>query len=465
MVEAGGDQAVRRRSGFGRIVGSTPVRQAFILWAMVFTILLTTLGIAYATLRASTETAIHANLEQRAAGFRVAASPEAMQVLVGAEARAVDPGQRAIVFVAPNGRQTGNAKVVFDGNAIRLDPAPRGRPLGTDGYVPISMNVGGGLLVIAESRAQIAELGRTFLAILIFSFVPSLAVTAAYGGFAAWRTGRRVRALETALQGLTAGQLDTRVEMPGRDDLSRIADRLNAMAAAHQDTIAALKQVSADIAHDLRTPLQRIAALLSDLTGRLPDDSAEAAIARDATEQAETAVAVFQALLQIAQIESGSPRARFIRLDLAETAGKIVDLYRPATEERGATLVFEPPPHPVWVRGDAGLIGQALSNLIENALRHAGPAPTITVTVHADATGAVLAVGDDGPGIPEGERDLAKRRLYRLEQSRTTPGNGLGLALASAVAAVHDGRLEILDNRPGARVELRLPSGGSDTRV
>ncbi|MCB1328944.1 MAG: HAMP domain-containing protein, partial [Maritimibacter sp.] len=236
MVEPVREGAGLGRAGLGRIVGSSPVRQALVLLAMVFTILLTTLGIAYATLRASAEAAIHANLEQRAAGFQVAASPEAMQVLVGAEARAVDPGQRAIVYVAPGGRQTGNAKVVFDGGAIRLEPAPRGRPLGTDGYVPLSMNVAGGLLVIAESRAQIAELGRTFLAILVFSFVPSLAVTAAYGGLAAWRTGRRVRAIETALETLTAGQLDARAEVPGRDDLARIARRLNTMASAHQDT-------------------------------------------------------------------------------------------------------------------------------------------------------------------------------------------------------------------------------------
>ncbi|MCB1356824.1 MAG: HAMP domain-containing histidine kinase [Maritimibacter sp.] len=450
-------EPVLERAGFGRIVGSSPVRQALVLLAMVFTILLTTLGIAYATLRASAEAAIHANLEQRAAGFQVAASPEAMQVLVGAEARAVDPGQRAIVYVAPGGRQTGNAKVVFDGGAIRLEPAPRGRPLGTDGYVPISMNVAGGLLVIAESRAQIAELGRTFLAILVFSFVPSLAVTAAYGGYSAWRTGRRVRAIETALETLTAGQLDARAEVSGRDDLARIAARLNTMATAHQDTFAALKQVSADIAHDLRTPLQRISALLQELAERLPEDSDEAGIAGEAGAQAETAVAVFQSLLEIARIDSGSPRARFTGLDLAETAAKIVDLYRPSVEEAGATLVFAPPGDPVRIRGDAGLIGQALSNLIENALRHAGPAPEIAVSVGAGETGAVLAVADDGPGIPEAERALVTRRLYRREQSRTTPGNGLGLALVAAVAAVHDGSLRISDNAPGTRVELEFP--------
>ena len=457
MVEPVREGAGLGRAGLGRIVGSSPVRQALVLLAMVFTILLTTLGIAYATLRASAEAAIHANLEQRAAGFQVAASPEAMQVLVGAEARAVDPGQRAIVYVAPGGRQTGNAKVVFDGGAIRLEPAPRGRPLGTDGYVPLSMNVAGGLLVIAESRAQIAELGRTFLAILVFSFVPSLAVTAAYGGLAAWRTGRRVRAIETALETLTAGQLDARAEVPGRDDLARIARRLNTMASAHQDTFAALKQVSADIAHDLRTPLQRISALLQELADRLPDGSAEAGIAGEASDQAETAVAVFQSLLQIAQIESGSPRSRFEPLDLVEVSAKIVDLYRPSVEEAGARLVFAPPGGPVRIRGDGGLIGQALSNLIENALRHAGPTPEITVSVSAGDSGAVLAVADDGPGIPEAERGLVTRRLYRREQSRTTPGNGLGLALVAAVAAVHDGSLRIADNAPGTRVELAFP--------
>ena len=445
------------RSNLGQLVASTPVRQALTLLAMVFIILLATLAIAYATLRASAETAIHANLEQRAAGFQVAASPEAMQVLVGAEARAVDPGQRVIVYVAPSGRQTGNARAVFDNGAIRLEPAPRGRPIGTDGYVPTSMNVAGGLLIVAESRTPIAELGQTFLAILAFSFVPSLLATAGYGGLAAWRTGRRVRSIETALESLTEGDLGARAQISGRDDLARIADRLNLMASAHQDTFAALKQVSTDIAHDLKTPLQRISALLHDLVSQLPADGEASAIAGEATEQAETAVAVFQSLLQIAQIESGSPRARFVVFDLAQTVAKIADLYRPAIEERGATLVFEPPDGPVRVCGDSGLIGQALSNLIENAIRHAGPAPNVSIVVTADNKSTVIAVCDDGPGIPADERDLVTRRLYRMEKSRSTAGNGLGLALVAAVAAVHNGDLAILDNRPGARIELRLP--------
>jgi signal transduction histidine kinase len=185
------------------------------------------------------------------------------------------------------------------------------------------------------------------------------------------------------------------------------------------------------------------------------DQRAVVGRARDETAQI---VRTFQALLQIAQIEGAGPQAAFAPVDLAAVVGGIVDVYEPAAEESGHVLRFAMSA-PVPVRGERSMLGQVVANLIENALRHTPAGTRIEVRVD----GPVLSVADTGPGIPEAERENVLRRHYRLEQSRTSEGSGLGLSLVAAIAALHEARLELAQNPsgadggPGLRVSLTFP--------
>jgi signal transduction histidine kinase len=190
--------------------------------------------------------------------------------------------------------------------------------------------------------------------------------------------------------------------------------------------------------------------ILADLEERLPEGEEQRLAAR-ARDESDHAVAVFRALLEIARIEGGKARERFAPVDLGEVTGRIVELYQPSGEDEGVTIRLTVD-GPAQVEGDADLIGQALANLIENALRHAGEGGEIVVSV----AGREMSVADRGPGIPEAERDKVLRRLYRLERSRTTPGNGLGLALVAAIAEAHGATLTLADNAPGLVVTLRF---------
>ncbi|GAB4287531.1 MAG: ATP-binding protein [Roseovarius sp.] len=446
------------RRQLGALWRSMPVRLALGLVALFSLVSMVSLGGAYVQIRASLAEQIAASVEQQVAGFRVTDDPATLATLVGAEAAAADPRARIFVYLAPGGQSLGNARAEIRGAEIRLSARRGGRPLGTEGYLTRAVPMAGGLLVVGESLRPVRELERTFLKLIAFSLAPTILISLAAGILLALRSARRVRRIEATLERLAGGDLAARVAETARgDDLARIAEGIDRMASAQEAATAALRQVSADIAHDLKTPVQRIAVLLSDLRDRLPEEGAEAELAQRAAEEAERAVAVFQALLQIAQIEGGSPRARFAPVDLAELMRTFAEIYEPAAEDSGHALCLAPLPEgPVVVSGDRALLGQALANLIENALRHTPAGTRITLSLTRADGGVTLAVADDGPGIPPGEHDNVLRRLYRLERSRTTPGHGLGLALVAAIAELHGATLSLADNAPGLAVRLQL---------
>lgn len=439
---------------------STPMRQAIGIVAVVGVINLVTLGVAYLGLRNAIEDGMRSILAQHMAGFQVTASPTALEILVAAEANAADPAERVFVYIAPDGRVTGNADAALTPEGVEISELPEGRPLGDFGYMPLVERMAGGILILGESRTPIHELGETFLALLLFSLAPTVAISLGAGAIIASRARRRVGRIEATLERLSEGALDTRIPPePGRkDDLARIGAQVNRMAAAQEAATEALRQVSADIAHDLKTPLQRMAVLLHQLRDSLPDESAEAALTDRALAEADGAVGVFHALLQIAQIEGGGARASFAPVDLSVVATEMVELYAPSAEEGGRRLALHLPGRAATISGNKGLVRQALANLIENALRHTPEGTDIAINVGHDAGRVVLEVADRGPGIPAEERRNVLRRLYRLERSRSTPGNGLGLALVAATAGLHGAELTLDDNGPGLRVTLSFPA-------
>lgn len=434
---------------------STPVRQALTLVAVFATVNLLTTGAAYLTLRAALLQRIETRVAEEFAGMDFTATPGALATLVAARARATDPARTVYAFRGSDGRMAGNATAIVENGHLHLRASAPDKPLSEAGYVQRIERLSGGVLVVAESLAPIAELRRIFLAVLAFSLAPTTVLSLGLAMLIARNSARRVRRIEAALDRLAQGELGTRVAPdPSGDDLARIGGGVNRMAGKQQAATEAIRQVSADIAHDLRTPLQRIAVLLEDLGRALPEDGEAANLAERARTEAERASAVFRGLLQIAQIEGGRPAETFRPVDLTRIARDIGELYTPVAEDRGDTLTVTLAETPE-IQGDPDLIGQALANLLENALRHTQDGAAITLAV---GPGPTLTVADDGTGIPQAERQNVLKRLYRLDRSRTTPGNGLGLPLVAAIAEAHGATLTLGDSDPGLTVTLAFPS-------
>jgi signal transduction histidine kinase len=442
----------RRRA---RLTRSTPVRQAVLLVTVVALVNLASLGVAWLTLRGNTLDELQSDLARDMASLDIAASPGALRTLVAARARVTDPTDTVFVFIGNDGRITGNARAVVEGRDVGFTAISAERRLSDEGYIDDVRRLSGGVLIVAKSLEPVARLRGTFLVLLVISTLPTVLISLGLGALIARASARRVERIEGVLDRIAAGDLAARSGETGEgDDLSRIGARVNRMAQKQQVATETLRQVTTDIAHDLRTPLQRIGVTLQDLEARLPEGETRD-LAGAAAGEAERAVSVFRALLQIAQIEGGTAQERFGPVDLAGVATRIAELYEPSAEDRGDRFEVAVPEGPVTVTGDADLIGQALANLIENALRHTPPGGAIRVGVTRDG---VLTVSDSGPGIPEGERDKVLRRLYRLERSRTTAGNGLGLALVAAIAESHGADLSLGDAAPGLTVTLRFPT-------
>ncbi|SMF77748.1 Signal transduction histidine kinase [Tistlia consotensis] len=273
---------------------------------------------------------------------------------------------------------------------------------------------------------------------------------------------RRIDELNRAIRVIMGGHLSERIQTGGSgDELEELGRNLNEMLDRLEASMEGLKQVSNDIAHDLRTPLsrlkQRLEAVQQEETASREDY--EAAVS-DALEQANTALATFSALLRIAQIESGSRRANFAELDLSALLDQLAMTYAPVAEDLDRSLAARIEPG-IGLRGDRELLTQLFVNLIENALRHTPAGTRIELALARDGTDLLAEVSDDGPGIPAAEREKVFRRFYRLETSRSTPGSGLGLSLVGAVAALHGIEITVGDNRPGLKVVLRFPEAGA----
>ena len=280
------------------------------------------------------------------------------------------------------------------------------------------------------------------------------------GVFVARRVLKRLDAMTETSRTIMAGDLSGRLAVTGSDDeFDRLAQATNAMLDRINELMAGLKEVSDNIAHDLKTPLTRLRnraeAALRTAHG---DDEWQAAMEQIIAES-EGMIRIFDALLLIARAESGGARGQIGEVDAAEVARGVAELYEPLAEERGASLTVDAPGS-IRVLGNRELIGQVVANLVENALNYGaseGRPGEVTVSASASETEARIAVADRGPGIPAQDRPRAMERFVRLDTSRSRPGSGLGLALAAAVARLHGGTLTLEDNAPGLRAVLSLP--------
>ncbi len=288
------------------------------------------------------------------------------------------------------------------------------------------------------------------------------------GFFVSRRVLNRIDAMTETAHTIMAGDLAGRLPVAGTgDELDRLADNVNAMLERIEALMRGLKEVSDNIAHDLKTPLTRLRNRCEQAL-RGAKGEADYRMALESTiAESDELIRTFDALLMIARAESGHARDNMTEFDAAEIARDVGELYEPLADEKGLALTVDAPAA-APVRGNRELVSQALANLVDNAIKYAGPKPTETNNVPAeivvkagvDGDRVTLTVADHGPGIPDADRDRVVERFVRLEQSRSQSGSGLGLSLASAVARLHGGELKLEDNHPGLKSTIALPCAG-----
>jgi signal transduction histidine kinase len=216
-----------------------------------------------------------------------------------------------------------------------------------------------------------------------------------------------------------------------------------------------VKQVTDNVAHDLRTPLARIRGRLERAYNKQSGESNDQSLIGDILAELDAVLRMFSALMRISQVEAQKRTNAFQQINLAEVAGEVIELFDAAAEEKGGQLRAAGDRR-VLVRADRDLLFEAVANLVDNAIKHGRQPGRVTVEVKECSGDAVISVADDGPGIPHEEYQQVFKRFYRLERSRLTPGNGLGLSLVAAVAHLHGARIELSDAAPGLKVELRF---------
>ncbi len=273
---------------------------------------------------------------------------------------------------------------------------------------------------------------------------------------------RRIDAVTLTSGTIIAGDLSRRIPLAGTgDELDRLAANLNTMLERIEQLMNGMREVSDNIAHDLKTPLTRIRNRLDTTLRESADAQAYREVLVQTIEDADELIRTFNALLSIARLEAGAHTEDFDNFDLGGAVRDIADLYEPLAEARGVRIEVAAQ-DPIPVRANRQLIAQALANLIDNAIKYGGPSctdtcPVVMVGARRVNGNAEITVADHGPGIPAHQRETALARFARLETSRSNPGSGLGLSLVSAVVRLHGGEIELSDNGPGLRVALRMP--------
>lgn len=270
---------------------------------------------------------------------------------------------------------------------------------------------------------------------------------------------RRVDAITAASRTIMAGDMGGRMPVSGSgDELDRLALALNQMLDQIERLMAGMREVSSNVAHDLKTPLTRIKAMVEAALRSGQPDAYHAALEKT-VDESDRLLQTFNALLSIARAEAGQARSGLEAADASAIIADVAELYEPMVEEQGGSLQLNTGIG-LRVRADRQLLAQAISNLIDNALKYGareGEGPQITVRGYIEAGKVVIAVGDRGEGIAPQDRGRVTERFVRLESSRSRPGNGLGLSLVSGVMKLHDGVLVLDDNRPGLLAKLELP--------
>ena len=266
---------------------------------------------------------------------------------------------------------------------------------------------------------------------------------------------RRIDTITRTSRAIMEGDLSARIPVRGtHDEIDQLVASLNAMLARIQQLMDGLRQVSSDIAHDLRTPLGRLRQRLEDARERATTTADYSAATDAAIEEADALLETFSALLRIAQVEAGAQKSAFAAFDVSALLKSLGETYQPVAEDSDRTLEVDVEPG-AMLTGDRQLMAQLVSNLLENALRHTPEGTRVHLGLHRQGDGFEIEVADNGPGIPASEHERVFDRFYRLDRSRSTSGSGLGLAMVKAIAGLHGLTIRLEDAKPGLRVVLQ----------
>ncbi|WP_332716905.1 sensor histidine kinase [Pelagibacterium mangrovi] len=309
---------------------------------------------------------------------------------------------------------------------------------------------------VGERRGFNAIILRTFFAGVIGIILLSVLA----GGFTVRYVLRRIDGITGTSNKIISGNLSERVPVTGRnDEFDAVATSLNAMLQRIERLMIGLKEVTDNVAHDLKTPLTRLRNKAEAALRENADPAAQRNALETTIAESDQLIRTFNALLLIARAEAGTPSGAFSNIDISEAAADVAELYTPVAEDAGISLETQIEPG-IRLEANRELIGQALVNLVENAIKYGKDAKEdggILLAARREPGRIVIEVADRGPGIPEGERKRVFERFARLEESRTEPGAGLGLALVSAVVRLHGGDIRFEDNAPGARAVITFP--------
>jgi signal transduction histidine kinase len=392
--------------------------------------------------------------------------------------RSQTPGNSLYFVADPDGRRiAGNLASITQQLSNSLGPVEFEYSRPAEGGIETRLafaNVfrlpGGYRLIVGRDIEDRRELARVIRSAMLWG----LGVMVLFGIGGGYLVSRnllaRIDAVSATTRTIMEGDLTGRLPVNGSgDELDRLSESLNLMLARIEQLMAGLREVSDNIAHDLKTPLNRLRNRVEAALREPYGEPAYREALEHTIEEADGLIKTFNALLSIARLEAGAGGDNKESLDLAALVRDVAELYEPVAEERGITLKAEPA-DPVIVRADRQLLGQAIANLVDNAIKYGAPEhggngaePEVCVTTEAKGPMAEIVVTDRGPGVPMSDRERVLGRFIRLEASRSEPGSGLGLSLVSAVARLHGGTLRLEDNRPGLKVVLSLPADNHAT--
>ncbi len=443
-----------------RSIRSTPLRLTAILVAIFIVSSAVSFATAYLVIRSTFDATLEDEITQKITTYQAIEDQDDLIERLTDDADSTDPELLVLQYLPDRGAPISNVRHVppISGFAViperAIDHSDRDI---AESYLARSARVGRGQLIVAQTRDQIIEMGEVILAVVLMGLLPTILVASVAGAFVARKAKKKIDGIQATLADLTGGNMAARVPVATveTDDLSDISKAVNTMATSQEALIASMRQISADIAHDLKTPIQRVAVILDQITEKTDLSDGQEVLLGRARDETDRIVKTFQALLQLAQIEGGAVRDRLVATDLKRVTTDVFEFLEAEAEEQGYKLQLQVTGDgPFTVLGDHHLLSQVIANLIQNSLRHTPIGSEINVTLAGSQSQVTLTVADNGPGIPEYECEKVLRRLYRMELSRTTDGNGLGLSLVAAICALHDAKLALSDNHPGLCVSI-----------
>ena len=387
------------------------------------------------------------------------------------EQRSHSPGASLYLITDVNGRiLTGNISQVpadlFERSGMGMITVPYERNLGEGprhlAMVQVLRLPGGFWMLVGRDIGEREEFRQIIGRALIWAVALLIGLALVSWFFVSRRVLKRIDSVAATSRRIMAGDLTRRLEVTGTgDEFDRLANSLNAMLERIEHLLVQLRNVSDNIAHDLKTPLTRLRNRVESALAGPPSDETYRAALVSTIEESDRLIQTFNALLMIARIEAGPPEGAMTEVEAGAIVRDVAELYEPVAEEQGVELEAVTP-EPVTLMANRELLGQALANLIDNAIKHGLPAGAdrqlrIVMSTAEEHGRLVLRVADNGVGIPEADRARVLERFVRLEKSRSTAGSGLGLSLVNAVVAFHNGTIELADNAPGLTVTIRIP--------